>query len=87
METYVLIGPKNCINFSNCLTVKNSVEATLKLHEKLNEPSEVKYEFQAASFEVAKIVSDEKNGYIEDIDEFIRDLADHYGYKVVPKGR
>lgn len=81
MKSYVLIGPKKD-KFANCLTEKRKVRSTLKRYEEVDGPSEIKKEFKAPSWEVARIVYESYNGWIIDMHQFIKDLTKYFGYKV-----
>lgn len=73
LTNYVLIGSKDD-ECANCLTIKQKARSTLKRHNKI-EPSEIKKEFKAPSWEVARIVYENYNGWIPDLDQFIKDLT------------
>ena len=81
MKTYVLLG-KTDDNYADCLTLKSRARVTIKLHDDIDGPNEIKKEFQAPSWQVARIVYEVYNGWIEDADNFLKDLAKYYGYKL-----
>lgn len=70
---YVLIGNKDETH-ANCLTTKDGHE------QHLLSTNEIKKEFDAKNWDIARIVYQVYNGNIVDIDRFIKDLSAHYGY-------
>lgn len=73
---YILIGPVG-ENKANCLT-----EKSLNTRELIQGVTEIKKEFEAPNWEIARFVYEVYNGYIADADKFIREVAQYYGYKV-----
>jgi hypothetical protein len=76
MKTYVLIGNVDESN-ANCLTEKGQ-----NIRELIPGTTEIKKEFDAPSWEIARFVYDEYNGYCSVASEYIPALAAYYGYKV-----
>ncbi len=82
MTTYVLLGPK-IEKTANCLTTKKQYKTHLVLNERAEgRKYEIKKEFKAPSWEVARIVYEVYNGWIEDVNTFLNDLTKFYGYKL-----
>lgn len=79
MKTYVILSTPD--GTSTTLCDKRSVKKHLRIEPTL----EIKHEFKAVSWEVARIVSDHLQGYIEDIDALVKGLANHFGYYQVRK--
>lgn len=80
MKTYVLIGEVDD-EHANCLTEKGE-----NLRELIPGITEIKKEFDAPSWEIARFVYDEYNGHVSVAAVYIPALAEYYGYKVVKMG-
>lgn len=83
MKTYCVLVKKgeNSQEHGSSLTQKRYLKQSLKIEPDLV----IEYEFKAPSLDVARIVSDVHTEFIEDLDKFLHDLANHYGYKLVKK--
>jgi hypothetical protein len=79
MKTYILIGNIGEAH-AHCLT-----EKSLNTRELIFGVTEIKKEFEAPDWEIARFVYEAYNGYILDVDRYILALAQYYGYTVEKK--
>ena len=75
MKTYILIGDIGEAH-AHCLAEKGSNK------ELIPGVTEIKEEFEAPDWEIARVVYEVYNGYIVDVDRYIQGLVQYYGYKV-----
>jgi hypothetical protein len=75
MKAYILIGDIGAA-YAHCLTEKGSNK------ELIPGVTEIKKEFDAPDWEIARVVYEVYNGYILDADQYIRGLAQYYGYTI-----
>ena len=80
-KTFVIIGPKKRGDLGRAIIENRSLQKELRRMAKLGEPHEVKLKFKAPSA-IAKVVADVYDGWIENRDDYVQDLAQYFGYSV-----
>lgn len=76
-EEWVLLGDIGK-EYANTLCGKENMTEELERFPEL----ELKLEFKAPSYDVARVVEDVYNHWITDPHKYLQDLADYYGYKL-----
>jgi hypothetical protein len=76
LKHYILIGDIGDAH-AHCLTEKDLNECEL-----ISGVTEIKKEFDAPNWEIARVVYEVYNGYIIDADQYVLALAQYYGYTI-----
>jgi hypothetical protein len=81
LKSFAVIGHKG-ESLSTGVIETCKLQKELRRLKKIGQPHEVKLKFKAPNSRIAAVVADLNDGWIENIDDYIQDLADFYGYSV-----